>query len=309
MKYTVFFKRQLRWTGVIVLVVVMLSCNIIPEPKVSPGNGFSVVIGGELLLDKENIDYYDFSAHIIYLKDGFCLEGRAADDSRFWVLSGQTTLYEGLLNPDNYIEDSVYWSNQAFIFDECYPENLVRINYNLDFKEIYDQVYDPRNETGIVDALKADDLFHCGLNCTVDTIIRNESGGVTLILELINNDSFNYYYFDPAKMDFNEYHYFTNGLSLYQWSPFARYDNHVSPVTPEMSPCCWGEDWVSLIPSGETRHIELIYEQFDQVPPGEYCAVFRFHGESIKPAEGSTLFESGKMWLGDLVLAQKVHIE
>jgi len=292
-----------------VLLMAISACTHNIEPDLELSDGFNIQIGSKIVLNKNNIDYYDHAAHFLYLIEGVALDLSMIDESKFWVLGDGQFIFEGVVDPYNYNSDSVFWSNQGFLFFLEQPDNVLKLVYNNDFREIAEQAYDPRNDERVIEALKADGLYHCGLSCVVDTLVRKAEGGLVLRLKLVNNDSFNYYYFDPGKMNFNEYHYFTNGLSLYKWEPFALYQNHVTPVVPSMSPCCWGEDWVSLIKAGETQYIELIYEQFDQVLPGEYCAVFRFHGEMIRPEVGSAIFEQGRMWLGDIQIAQKISIK
>jgi hypothetical protein len=292
------------------LIIAMIACTDNTESNLLLSNGFNIQIGSKIVLNTSNIDYYDHSAHYIYLIEGAALDLSMIDESKFWVLGrDKQFVYEGIVDPFNYNSNSVFWSNQGFLFLLDNPGKVLKLVYNNDFREIAEGAYDPRNDNRIIEALKADGLYHCGLSCEIDTVFKNPENGLTLRLKLINNDSFNYYYLDPGKMEFKQYHYFTNGLSLYQWVPFASYHNNVMHVVPEMSPCCWGEDWVSLIRSGETKILELTYDQFDEFPSGRYCAVFRFHGEMIRPVAGSTIFENGRMWLGDIQIAQNVTIE
>jgi hypothetical protein len=288
------------------LSIVANSCSDNAEPDSQLSDGFNIRIGSSVTLTKSEIDYYDHSSHLIYLKKGVYLDAKTLKDSKFWVLCGKECIYDGVAfcsNADSIELDSVtlrYENNQV---------NYIQLFFLQDFQQIYSHVYDPRNNDRIKQALKDDGIYHPGLTCEIDTIIRMSTHDITLKLKLTNSDSFNYYYFDPDKMDFNEYHYFTNGLSLYQWNPFALYRNNVSTLIPEMNYCCWGEDWISLIKSGETKILNMKYTDFDEFPPGTYCAVYRFHGEMIKPASGSNIFDYGRMWLGDIQLAQKVTIE
>ncbi len=290
-----------------ILAIVLSSCwDDKIEPSLELTNGFNIQIGGELVLNSKNIEYYDHSAHLIYLKEGVSLNLYDFKNSKYWVKCGDDCIYEGTVCPNS---DTIF----SRTFDLCssrYSSNILSIGYNdPSWGKDIDR-YDPREDKRIIAALKADGLYHSGLTCTVDTIIRNSSKNLVLKLKLVNTDSFDYFYFDPDKMSAQEFRYFNNGLSLYNWDPFyfACYSDNITVVAPEMSPCCWGEDWVSLIKSGETKILTVTYDNFTEFPAGTYTAVFRFQGEMIKPVSGSTIFDKGKMWLGDIQIAQKIWI-
>jgi hypothetical protein len=294
--------------AIALLFFVLITCSCVDNinPDTCKTDGINIQIGSSVSLTKNEIDYYDHSAHYAYLKDGVRLDAKSLKNSKFWVMCGEESIYEGIAFCS--YADSI-GINDLEIRYENNPEQFVRISNIMTFQQIYEQEYDPRNDERIIQVLKDEGLYHPGLTCAIDTIIRESAGKVVLKLRLSNTDSFNYYFLDPDKMDFQQYHYFTNGLSLYQWEPFSSYHNNVKAIVPEMY-CCYGEDWVSLLKSGETKIITITYDQFDDFPPGTYCAVFSFHGEMLKlPDENSNLLDLGKVWLGDIQLAQRITIE
>ncbi len=94
---------------------------------------------------------------------------------------------------------------------------------------------DPREDPRIVEALKKYGQFRHGLQCEILSFWYNEVDGVILELELRNEDPVNYYYWDPAKLGMEHYHYVTNGLRLLDENGQS-YKHHIQPLICQESP-------------------------------------------------------------------------
>lgn len=189
-----------------------------------------------------------------------------------------------------------------------YGNYLVPITYGsyIDLNGKRVPPIDPCSDPRIIEALKSHNQLHAGLQCEIRSVQFNSGNKVSLELELINNDSFNYYYLDPGKMGLGLFHYFTTGLSL--WSPTLKksFENHVQHIQPEPWDS-WQMNWLSLIRSHEKKSISINYTNFDPISAGHYKLYFQFPG--LSHVEKADLVQrNGRIWLGELDLSQDFQI-
>ena len=138
-------------------------------------------------------------------------------------------------------------------------------------------------------------------------IRRPEHGQLLLELELRNEDSFDYLYLDPDKMSLPIFHYFTNGLFLKNSSRESF--THQSEILYPDPWDSWDPDWLSVIESGETVSLSIEYLEFDEFPPGDYTASFRFPGLSGQVEKDDLVQAGGRIWLGELDLSVSLTID
>ena len=166
--------------------------------------------------------------------------------------------------------------------------------------------YDPRSDPRIIQALESYNQLHIGLQCKIKSVQFGTGNQVKLELELINNDSFNYYYLDPEKMGLGLFHYFTNGLFIRDYSYQKSFTNHTNHIQPEPWDS-WKMEWLSLIKSNETKTISIVYDNFDPVIPGQYKASFQFPG-LFKVSREDLVQANGRIWLGELDLTKDIQV-
>ena len=288
------------------LLALLVSCDQEPEEFRRSGEGLSMTIGDKVVLTASDIDYYDLSAHFIYLKGANSfLNDKLIRDS-FQVYADGEKIYKGVFH--SWVMSSRPLGPAIYTPGMFYGDYLVPITYgsytDQDGKKV--PPVDLRSDPRIVSALKSWNQLHEGLQGEIKSVQVNSGGKVSLELELINNDSFNYYYLDPEKMGLGLFHYFTNGLHL--WSPTLRksFDNHIQHVQPEPADS-WSMNWVSLIRSHEKKTIWIHYTNFDPISPGSYKLYFRFPG--LSHVEKSALVQrNGRIWLGELDLSKDFQI-
>jgi hypothetical protein len=131
---------------------------------------------------------------------------------------------------------------------------------------------------------------------------------VVLRLELTNRDEVNYYYMDPERIGMGLFHYFTNGLTLWDTENRESYTNHTEHVQPEPWDS-WDMEWMALLEGGSSVMITMEYDNFDSVPPGSYKASFRFPGLGSQVERDQVAQRLGQVWLGELSLFKDIVVE
>ncbi|HCY43031.1 MAG TPA: hypothetical protein DHV48_17125 [Prolixibacteraceae bacterium] len=271
------------------------------------GEGLSVTIGERVVITAGDIDYYDLSTHFIYLKSPNSFLNEKLYRDSFQVYADGEKIYTGVFH--SWVMSSIPLGPAIYTPVIFYPDYVVPIAFgsytDIDGEKI--PPTDPRSDARILSALKSHNQLHEGLQCEIRSVQFNPGGKVSLELELINNDSFNYYYLDPQKMGLGLFHYFTNGLSL--WNPTLKksFENHVEHLQSQ-SYDSWEMNWLSLINSHEKKTIWIHYTNFDQLPAGQYKLFFRFPGLS-KVGKSELVQRNGRIWLGELDLSQDIQIK
>jgi hypothetical protein len=243
------------------------------------------------MITTSDIDYYDFSSHLIYLKKNKSFIKNIVTGS-FCVYAGNEEIYKGSFQPGY----SSAMATGVYIYTPraSYPDYVLDINWSG-----YPQgAVDPRTDPRIVKALKANNQYHEGLSCEIQSVRFLTNDRVELKFTLTNKDaSFNYYYFDPDKMGFSLFHYFTNGpVFLNEENPEHYY--HKGTVIHPDPWNLWKKEWLSLIKKGETKNFTIIYE-FNLMPSGKYRVFFNFPGLSF--VEQNDLVQNdGRIWMGEI---------
>jgi len=290
------------------LLFFVAGCEIEKDPVYEPldpslhlTDGFCLVSNSRVVLNHYDIDYYDYGAHLIYLKspidfvDEFKVPWIAsvyADSSRIYDLS--LVSYAASYIP----QGPVIWYPLIFYSDYTIHIDQAWLSELRGAKED-----DPREDPGIVAALKKYGQFRHGLQCEILSFWHNAEDGVILELELRNEDPINYYYWDPEKLGMEHYHYVTLGLRLI--------DDEGQAYTHQEQPSSWAmadPDRMSLLKSDSSVVLTITYEAFDEVPPGSYTAYFEFPGPYKVENQEDLDQENGRIWLGDLDLYAEVVI-
>lgn len=287
-------------------IILFFICGCERDELAVSGTGLSITVGDKVVLTSKEIDYYDLSTHFIYLKGtNSFLTDKLVRDS-FQIYANGEKIYKGAFR--SWAMSSMPLGPAIYTPVLFYGDYLVPIEYgsyiNQDGKKV--PPVDPRNDSRIISALKSWNQLHEGLRCEIRSVHFNTGGKVSLELELINNDSFSYYYLDPEKTGMGLFHYFTNGLSL--WSPTLKksFDNHVQHIQPDPWDS-WDMNWLSLIRSNEKKTIWINYMNFDPISAGQYKLYFQFPG--LMHVEKSELIQrNGRIWLGSLDLSQDFQI-
>ncbi|TFH27065.1 MAG: hypothetical protein E4H10_05120 [Bacteroidia bacterium] len=290
------------------LTICMVLCSLLATacekantwPDVS--EGFCLVSDDGVVLNHKDIEYYDFSTHMIYLKDHISFTEDILESGVNAVYAEGEKIYDlAMMNPwDSYMPSGPLLWNWSYYGDFVVLIDLLHPGSPED-------AADPREDIRVAKALLRYEQFHHGLACEIVEIRRVEAGHLELELELRNEDVYPYLYPDPEKMGSALYHYFTNGLSLRNAEDVYYYHEMVPEVPDPKGE--WNPDWLSVIGSGANVRLTSDYPHFNEVPPGEYTAWFRFPGENYHLTRDDLVQEQGRIWMGYLNLEKTLTID
>jgi hypothetical protein len=297
----------------ILLVFMLAGCEIEKDPVVEPLDpslhltaGFCLLKNSRVVLNHYDIDYYDYSAHLIYLKDPGAFEEKFIGPGSGAICADSTWIYDltFVSHAASYFPQGpvIWW---PFFF---YAADIIHIDQAWESLSMLAGGSDPREDPRIEEALKKYDQFRHGIQFEIVSIQYNSPEDVVLELDMWNEDAVNYYYWDPEKIGMAQYHYVTFGLSLHDTVDGTRYHHQVEPVSSE-SWYSMDLDYMSLLKSDSTVRLTFKYDRFDMVPPGNYIALFKFAAPTFKIEREDLEQADGRIWLGEQYLSGEVVVE
>lgn len=266
-------------------------------------DGFCIVSGDDVLLTHHDIDYYDYSAHLIYLKSNKSFDEIAKNVKEFKVFAGKKQAYTGHLLPA--YSSTLPVGPTIITYFGLYNDFIVPISLIQRIDHAGNLIPDTRMNESVVAALKKYGQFRTGLNCEIASINYHNAQNVTVKLKLTNNDPFNYYYLDPDKMGLALFHYFTNGLTILDTTRYVTHKMQVINPEPWNS---WKKEWLSVLKSKESREVILNYNNFEELPAGHYRATFRYPGLHYQIGKNDINQSNGKIWLGEIYMIKEIVI-
>lgn len=278
-----------------VILMCLLTIGCKKDEINSSLEGFNIVVNDSVVVSHNDIDFYDFSTHTIYLKNECLFFNDVHHRDTFYVYANGSKIYSGNFGYTSGI------GNGPEISGSMYENSTIRIG----FVHVVDQngnllIKDLRGNPRIAIALNVFGQFHPGLECKINAITFTSPTNVTFEFEIKNNDSFNYYIFDPNKMGIQLFHFFTNGLHIFDYINHKGYNANVVSIHPDPWDS-WKMEWLSLIKSKETKKFTIYYTNFDSVPTGNYKADFYFPGLIYGVHKEDLQQDNGRLWPGFLM--------
>lgn len=268
-------------------------------------DGFCIISGDAVVLNHHDVEYYDYSSHVIYLKNSKSFAENFENLKAFRIFADREEMYTAYNMPgySSFMPSGpVIFSYPAFYGDYILP---------IGFIQIYDSLGnvkpDPREDPKIVRALKKYGQFREGLSCEIKSVRYVSSKNVQVDLLLKNNDSFNYCFLDPAKMGTGLFHYFTNGLSIRDFKGHKSYTHHTEAIQPQPWNS-WKSDWLSIIYGNDSKTMTITYDNFDGVGPGQYKATFVYPGLAYQVKKDEITQGNGRIWLGSIDMIKEISI-
>jgi hypothetical protein len=297
----------------ILLVLISAGCETEKDPVYKPldpslhlTDGFCLLKNSRVVLNHYDIDYYDYSAHLIYLNDPGAFEEKFIGPGSGAVCADSTWVYDlnFFSHASSYFPQGpiIWW---PFFY---YGDDIIFIDQAWETVSMIASGSDPREDPRIVEALNKYDQFRHGIQFEIVSVKYNSPVDVVLELDLWNEDAENYYYWDPEKIGMAQYHYLTFGLSLHDTVDGTRYSHQVEAVSPDFQQSM-DLDYMSLLKSDSTVRLTLNYDRFDTVPPGNYIALFRFPAPTFNIERGDLEQADGRIWLGEQYLASEMAVE
>ncbi len=267
----------------------------------------SFVLRDDPILELDDIDFYDYSTHCLYLnksKDALreknSLFGNQKGTPFVFMADGERcylgTFWNGLsslgLNKDMPKIFAINWSY-------LYPEDVIYINNYVTWESEgeVDQRFDDRIKSVLIDAGK----YHAGIQVELTdvTIVSvSDIPAVRYTIEIRNNDQDNLYVPDPVKMD-GYFFYYSCGLSLHDINDSDGYDNSLMSIYSQ-SPDphdSWDFEWFTRIDSGESITREYTIIANEDIKTGEYECKLWYTGPKNINKEARNR-PDGRIWIG-----------
>jgi len=243
-----------------------------------------------------DIQLYDTSTHILYLRKSHT-ELNEIMNGTFTFLDEGAIIYEGSVVAGY----SSFFPNGPFIMSpSMYGDYALKIeNGRLNKPDV-------RNDSRMINLLNKQDLLHSGLAITSSSV-EITGTQLTFKLTVTNQDQCDLLILDLVKTGSNLFHYFTNGLSMYD----SEHNEVFSSTIQHQAPDPWNSfktEWLSELKSGDSKEYLINYTINNQIIPGEYNISFTFPGLSYQVAKDQ-LFQGGsRIWLGDIHLKKRITI-
>lgn len=256
---------------------------------------FKIVNDGEVVLDLSDIEYYDFSTHIVYLKENNKLEGDYDKLQGARIMVDSTEIYPLKIH-ELYMSSFPSGPHINRLIDN-FGDFAFRISNNNSPSGSSSGFHDPRSDPRIIAVLKKHNKYRAGLSLETESMTR-QGNEVRLRIKLRNLDNQSYYHLDPNKMGVNLFHYFTNGLVFFDAQVPGYQSNKIPTEQPE-SFNHWSLDWMSVIKGKESKTFNFTYP-FENVPTGRDLRFFyNFPSPERSITQRSDLIQgNGRIWLG-----------
>jgi len=284
-----------------IILISLYSCEEnYTDPEIR--DGFILVINDTLIYNSNSINFYDFSSHLIYLKEGnFSFSGFGS----FSVSVDKEEIYSGQMFPlySSYLPAGpVIPCAPSFYDDFIIPIEFFQVT---DPEGITNE--DPRNDTRIIEALKKYDQYRQGMTMDILSIEKTDLDKLTMTVGITNHDSETVLIPDPEKMGMELFHYYTNGLTLVD-SLNNSYTHKITPEGPNPYDS-WEKDWLTEVKENEIRTFTIVYNDFESFPPGNYTARFVYPGMSYQIERKNLEQRNGRIWLGEIKISKEIAIE
>lgn len=251
-------------------------------------------------LGQDDIQFYDFSSHCIYLngdKSQF-FENDTGDffvfnpiliDKPFVVVANEERCYVGALH-----SGLLSTAPMCPYMDELdvgyYPRDVMHISRAWVGEDL-------RSDSRVRDALISLNLFHGGISVSltsVSVIDNADTATVEYVYTITNKDQDLLLVIDPVKMGVDVFHYFTNGPVF--WGGNALFESTYKKVSPAGT--SWEAAWFAQLPVGSSIERTVILKGYPRILAGYYDCNFTFSGPKID--KEARYLSGGRVWLGEL---------
>jgi hypothetical protein len=281
--------KKLSLSGIIIILI-LTSCS-------KNDKEIFLKIGNDLEYEYSDIDLYDSSTHVLYFKT-IHDELKSMENNSFVFLNDGDEVFSGAFCPGY----SSFRPYGPFIYTApfLYGSYALRIENGSRDKP------DVRNDPGMIASLKKRDLLHSGLSVGINSVEKNGTQ-LSFKFTVTNNDQSDLLILDPEKTGLNLFHYFSNGLSLFDVAGNEIFSGNIQPQSPDPWDS-WSTDWLSRLKSGESKEFMISYSFQNPLNPGEYRASFAFPGLEYQVTKDQLYQDNSRIWLGDKRVNKKIII-
>jgi len=253
-------------------------------------------IGNDLEYKLSDIELYDTSTHIIYFKTEHD-EFKNLDQGSFTFLDNGDPIYSGSLWPGY---SSLGPTSPFIMTPPMYGNYALRIgSWSFDKPDI-------RNDSRIIQLLNQNNLLHSGLGISVCSVEIIETQ-LIFRFTISNQDQSDLFIIDLNKIGPNLFHYFTNGLYIYDLANNEVFSSTIQHQVPDPWNG-WEMDWLSELKSGNSKEFTINYPLNNPLATGEYNARFEFPGLGHQVLKDQLYQDNTRIWLGDVSLNKRILI-
>lgn len=245
-----------------------------------------------------DIELYDTSTNILYFKEPQDYFNKMYENT-FAFLDKGVLIYQGSFSPGYsssmpigpFISSPSMYGNFALRIDNWFHPNKP----------------DVRKEPRFINILNQHNLLHSGLHISASSI-NIISSQLTFKFTVTNQDQTDLMIIDPNKTGLNLFHYFTNGLYIYDLAHNEVFSSTIQHQTPDPWNS-WKIEWLSELKSGDSREFTIIYTIENPLTPGEYDITFEFPGLGHQVTKDQLYQGNSRIWLGDISLNERRTIQ
>jgi hypothetical protein len=181
----------------IFFVSLLSGCESIESPV---GNGqFQIVKDGQVVLDLSDIEYYDFSTHVIYLNEANRMEGAIDRLEGATVMVGDQEIY--LLRIHEPYNSTFQPGPRIDRHMDVYGDFAFKISFISLEDASGNRTEDPRGDSRIRLALEREGKLREGLSIEIVSVEKTGTD-IKAKLRLKNLDPIPYHHLDPNKMGY-----------------------------------------------------------------------------------------------------------
>jgi hypothetical protein len=272
-----------------VVILTLASCE-----KIDNEVFFKIGSGHEYKFN--DIELYDTSTHILYFKKVH-EEFNDIVGGTFAFMDDGEIIYQGSFVPG--YSSSI--PNGPFIMSPP-----MYGNYALKIENWHSDKPDIRNDPKMIAILNQHDLLHAGLAITTSSV---EISGTQLTFKftVMNNDQSDLMIIDLDKTGPNLFHYYTNGLYIYDLTHNEVFSSNIQHQAPDPWNS-WKIDWLSELKSGDSKEYTINYTINNPLSPGEYDTTFEFPGLAYQVTKDQLYQGNSRILLGDISLNKRITI-
>ena len=253
-------------------------------------------LGADFEFRFSDIELYDTSTHIIYFKNGYD-EFKNLENGSFTFFDRGDPIYTGSLWPGY---SSLGPTNPFIMTPPMYGNYALRIgSWSFDKPDI-------RNDPRIIQLLNQNNLLHSGLSISAFSVDITDTQ-LIFNFTISNQDQSDLFIIDLNKTGPNLFHYFTNGLYIYDLTNNEIFSSTIQHqvVDPWNG---WKIDWLSELKSGNSKEFTINYPLNNPPPAGEYNARFDFPGLGHQVTKAQLYQDNTRIWLGDVSIKKRILI-
>jgi hypothetical protein len=243
-----------------------------------------------------DIELYDTSTHIIYFKNEYD-DLKNLDQGGFTFLDNGDPIYSGSLWPGY---SSLGPSDPFIMTPPMYGNYALRIgSWHFDKPDL-------RNDPRLIQLLNQHNILHSGLAIS-DISIEIVGAQLSFRFSISNQDISDLLILDLNKTGLNLFHYFTNGLYIYDFSNNEVFSSTIQHQVPNPWDV-WKIEWLTELKSGESKEFTINYPLNNPLPAGEYSARFEFPGLGNQVTKEQLYQGNIRIWLGDVSIKKQILI-